>query len=387
MQSCMELLPYMPDVYKPMVLYYFQDACNTDAFVSLPVETLCEILTDDNLAVDNEQTVLDAVKWWLKYNAYDARLHVALHKERERHGMDVDWDRGSDVLVHRGVRAICASSMGMIYAVHEGLRTRTMLLQDSLKMPWTGQVQQMLLLRAQLIIVSDCQLFITNILHETWQPVALPDEAECTCVTAYQPSSHGDAAPHSFVAGYSDGHIGLWRLQEDGEWFCAKVASKVVVYKMVSWQQFVIYFDAALENIFATDVHSGNHIRVNKENVIVCGMVVCHKGLVYTTYQGDLIVHELGGGWTELHAVHLIAPPLRCLVVRGSQIVCGAGIHSEPWVIEKLWVLDIATFELKRREFHGQTDINSLFHWPGVGVCSLGSTGSVALWSRTPISF
>ena len=84
MQSCMELLPYMPDVYTPMVLYYFQDACNTDAFVSLPVETLCDILADDNLAVDDEQTVLDAVERWLQYNAYDPQLSVALPlRERE----------------------------------------------------------------------------------------------------------------------------------------------------------------------------------------------------------------------------------------------------------------------------------------------------------------
>lgn len=387
MQSCVEL----PEVYKPMVLYHFQEACNTEAFVSLPVETLCDILADDNLAVDEEQTVLDAVERWLQFNDYHPQLRVALHRateggKRERHGMDVNWFRGPNVLAHRGVRAICASSMGMIYAVHEGLCTRTTMLQP-LRKPWSGQVQHMLLLHEHLIIVSDGRLSITNILHETWQPLSLPDAAECIGVTAYQ---HSDAAPHSFVASYFDshielGHIGLWQQQEDGEWFCTKVSlpPNVVVEKMMTCQQFVIWLDKLQQNIFATDVHSGNHIRVNEENVRVCGMVVCHRGLVYTTYQGDLIVHELGGGYlhtVHLHTVHLFAPPLSCLVVCGSQIVCGGKESSE------LWVIDIATFQLIRKEYNGQSGIASLCHWPGVGVCSLSSAGQVDLWSRTPVS-
>ena len=371
MQCCMEL----PDIYKPMVLYYFQEACNTKAFVSLPVKTLCDILADDNLAVDDEQTVLHSVERWLQFNAYDDRLRDALHREGERHGMDVNWDRGSNVLEHRGVRAICASSMGMICAVHEGLCTRTTMLQP-LRKPWRGPVQHMLLLREHLIIVSNSQLSITNTLH------ALPDAAECIGVFAYP---HSDAAPHRFVASYFDshtqlGHIGRWQLQEDCEWVCARVALpyNMAVDKMVLWQQFVISALDLMGEIFATDVHSGEHICVSKATV--CGMVVCHRGLVYTTSKGDLIVHELGGNWAHLHTVHLIAPPLSWLVVCGSQIVCGGESNY-------LWVIDIATFQLHRRVFHGQSAIRSLCHWPGVGVCSLDSENQVALWSRTPVSF
>ena len=245
-----------------------------------------------------------------------------------------------------------------------------------LRKPWTGTVQHMLLLREHLIIVSNSQLSITNTLH------ALPDAAECIGVFAYP---HSDAAPHRFVASYFDshtqlGHIGRWQLQEDGEWVCARVALpyNMAVDKMVLWQQFVISALDLMGEIFATDVHSGEHICVSKATV--CGMVVCHRGLVYTTSKGDLIVHELGGNWAHLHTVHLIAPPLCWLVVCGSQIVCGGESNY-------LWVIDIATFQLHRRVFHGQSAIRSLCHWPGVGVCSLNSAGQVDLWSRTPVSF
>ena len=193
------------------------------------------------------------------------------------------------------------------------------------------------LLHEHLIIVADGQLSITNIFHETWQPVALSDdEAECTCVSALKPAPVADGQPSThcvaaFVAGYSNGYIALWHQQADSKWFCTKVElpPDMVVNKMVTWQQFVIWLDKRQENIFATDVHTGNHIRVNKEKV--CAMVVCHnKGLVYTTYEGDLFVHELGGGWTHLLTVkHLIVPGLSCLVVCGSQIVCGGKVSND----------------------------------------------------------
>ena len=441
LQSCMELLPSMPDVYKPMVLYYFHNALLGPAFVSLPVETLCDILADDNLAVDDEQTVAEAVKLWLKYNAYVPLLPEKLPlRVRARHGMDVDWDKGFNVLEYRGIRAMCASSMGMIYAVHEGLKTRSMM-QDTLEIPWPSSSagpKQMLLLHEYLIIVSkpEGQLSITNIFHETWQPVVLSTstaavlvraadhvqphagagldkmshyrEAKCTCVTAappYAASGVGEAA-YSFVAGYSDGHIGLWFLSiqsdkhsplmpdvhrgggqrgegEQEEWFCTKVKLPTdrVARKMVTWQQFVIWLDKKLAYSFATDVHTGNHIRVNEENVKVCGMVVCHKGLVYTTFEGELVLYELGGGWSHLLTVNnLMKPGLSCLVVCGSQIVCGGKSND-------LWVIDIDTFKRHSRQWTGipigpLCGIKSLCYWPGVGVCSLSEFGQVALWSR-----
>ena len=59
------------------ILVHFSTLCCEIEFLQLPVEQVCEILSDDRLNATEEQVVYEAALGWIKYNQQERLEHLA----------------------------------------------------------------------------------------------------------------------------------------------------------------------------------------------------------------------------------------------------------------------------------------------------------------------